>query len=78
MKANDSVSITLTQSKVKTDTGATQLLFTIVKLVGAVEVYSNVREETVSHHVGDVLSLGEARSLSRPEHYRVTVTEIQP
>jgi ribosomal protein S17 len=74
MKANETVTITLTQSIVKTDTAIPDLLFKITKLVGAVEVYSNVREETVSHHVGDVLSIAEARSISRVGHYVVHVT----
>ena len=75
MKANDIVTVTLTQHKAKTDKGQTDLLFKVVKLVGAVEVYSNAREETATHHVGDILSMAEARSISRVGHYVVHVTE---
>jgi len=74
---NDTVTIYLVQHKANTNTGGTDRLYRLDKLVGAVEVLTggdNVR----SFHVGDVLSEREASSVARIPHYRVVVTEHKP
>jgi len=73
MKANEIVSIILTQHQAKRADGQIDRLFTIEKLVGEVKVFSGGANIDV-HHVGDVLSEREAESLARIPHYRVTVT----
>jgi hypothetical protein len=75
MKANEMVSITLTQYNAVNATGQTDRLFRIEKLVGEVKVFNTGRGGDLEiNYVGDVLSEREAESLARIPHYRVTVT----